>query len=76
MIDPNPCHGCTERYTACHDRCERREKWLTQYHAQQKHLQDCKNRWSIPMTESRQKAYYKYYQSKKSGYRKGGSDEQ
>lgn len=75
MIDPNPCHGCTERYTACHDRCERREKWLAQYHAQQKHLQDCKNRWSIPMTESRQKAYNKYYHSKNSKYRNGGNDE-
>ena len=50
MIDHNPCHGCTERYTACHDRCERRAKWLEQHRAEQKHLAAMKYRWAAPWT--------------------------
>lgn len=74
MIDPNPCHGCTERYTACQDHCEKRDKWLEQYHGQKKHLQECKNRWSIPMTSARQKAYEKR-DRKQRKYKTGGSYE-
>lgn len=60
MIDPNPCKGCTERYTACHDYCEKRKKWLEQYHGQQKHLRENTHRWSPPLSASREKAYAKY----------------
>lgn len=24
--DPSPCMGCTERFTACHDRCPKDER--------------------------------------------------
>ena len=74
MIDPNPCHGCTERYTACHDHCEKREKWLEQYHAQQKHLKECRERWRPPITSARQKAYNDYYPDRRK-FTKGGSYE-
>lgn len=71
MIDPNPCKGCTERYPACHDHCEKRAKWLEQHLGQKKHLQDNKNRWSVPMTAAREKAYEHYYHKSS----KGGSYE-
>ena len=73
MIDPNPCHGCTERYTACHDHCERRAKWLEQYHGQQEHLKECRERWHIPITSARQKAYNNYYPDHRK-YTRGGSE--
>lgn len=74
MIDPNPCKGCTERYTACHDYCEKRQKWLEQHHAQQKHLKETKNRWCVPMTAAREKAYAKQ-PSDHHKYSQGGSYE-
>lgn len=74
MIDPNPCNGCTEWYTACHDYCKRRQKWLEQHHAQQKHLKETKNRWCVPMTAAREKAYEKHRIGKYT-YSHGGSYE-
>lgn len=74
MIDPNPCKGCTERYTACHDHCEKYKKWREQYHGEQKHLKDNKNRFSVPMTAAREKAYENYFHNHKSS--KGGSYEE
>ena len=26
-MSDSPCHGCTERYTACHDHCKKYKKW-------------------------------------------------
>ena len=75
MRETAPCKGCTDRYTACHGSCEKYQEWLNQFHAQQKYLADIGNRWAIPMTSSRQKAYDKYYHSKSTKHRKGGSDE-
>ena len=60
MIDPNPCQGCTERYTACHDHCEKHKKWLEQHHAQQKHLKEQRFRWCIPGSTARDKIRYSY----------------
>lgn len=33
-MSPNnaPCKGCAERYTACHDRCERYAQWKAEVH--------------------------------------------
>lgn len=70
MIDPNPCKDCPDRHYACQDHCEKREKWLEQYHGQQKHLKDNRNRFAVPLTDSRVKAYEKYYHHRKSS--KGG----
>ena len=25
--DKPPCKGCTERFTACHDRCKKYQEW-------------------------------------------------
>lgn len=25
--DKLPCKGCTDRYTACHDKCEKYKEW-------------------------------------------------
>ena len=75
MKEPCPCNGCTERYTACWDHCDRHRKWHERFRAQQKHLAETGNRWAIPMTSSRQKAYDKYYHSKNTKPRKGGSDD-
>lgn len=74
MIDPNPCKGCTERYTACHDHCEKHKKWLEQHHAQQKHLKDNSHRWSVPMTAAREKAYENHYHNNRK-HSQGGSYE-
>lgn len=64
MIEPCPCNGCTERFTACSDHCPKDARgaygykaWKLQDRAQKKHLQDNKNRFSVLMTESRKKAY-------------------
>ena len=74
MIEANPCKGCTERCTACHDHCEKYKNWLEQYHAQQKHLKDNANRWSTPMTAARERAYEKYYHNNRK-HSQGGSYE-
>ena len=71
MIDPNPCKDCTERYTACHDHCEKREKWLVQYHGQQKHLKDNQGRFCIPRSAARDKNSVFYTNHPVKG-RKGG----
>lgn len=62
MIDPNPCQGCTERFTACYDRCPKDARgefghnaWLKQYHGQQKHFEDNRYRLYIPMSAAREK---------------------
>lgn len=63
----SPCKDCTERFTACSDRCPKDARnefgyraWKKQVGAQKKYLHDTKNRFSVPMTESREKAYRKH----------------
>ena len=62
MIDKCPCYGCTERFTACSDRCPKDARgelgyktWLDQCHAQQQHLAANKYRFGIPRSEARDK---------------------
>ena len=62
MIDKCPCHGCTERFTACSDRCPKDARgeygykaWRVQHEAQQQHYKENKYRFSIPPSESRDK---------------------
>lgn len=64
MIDPCPCHKCTERFTACSDRCPKDDRgefgykaWKKQHDGQKKYFEDNKFRFSVPMTDSRNKAY-------------------
>lgn len=71
MIDPNPCQGCDERYTACHDHCEKRAKWLEQYRGQKKHLKEQRARWYIPGSVARDKVRSRYNNGLMKGH-KGG----
>lgn len=64
MIKPCPCNGCTERFLACSDRCPKdargdygHKAWKGQHQAQQKHIADNRNRWGVPMTAARERAY-------------------
>lgn len=67
-----PCKGCTERFLACSDRCPkdaRREygykAWKRDVEEQKQCLRDIKNRFSVPMTASRKRAYDKYFIGKR-----------
>lgn len=62
MIEKCPCYGCTERFTACSDRCPKDARgeygyktWRVRHEAQQKHFNENKYRFSIPPSESRDK---------------------
>lgn len=67
-----PCKGCPDRHTACHDSCDAYKEWLDLYHAAKKQLEIDKNRWKIPMTYARQKAYDEHYPDLRSNNRQGG----
>ena len=63
----SPCKDCAERFTACSDRCPKDARnefgyraWKKQVGAQKRYLHDTKNRFGVPMTASREKAYEKY----------------
>ena len=60
MKEDPPCRGCTNRYPACHDKCEAYKEWLGRYHAQQKHLEDLRFRLTIPASEARDKIRRRY----------------
>lgn len=67
MREMSPCNGCTERVTACSDRCPKDARgeygykaWKMRDQAQKKHLEDNKYRFNVPMTESRMQAYRKH----------------
>lgn len=77
----NPCDGCTERFIACSDRCPKDQRgeygykaWKADLQAQQKYLKDNRNRWGVPMTSAREKAYAKYKPNRRK-YSEGGSYE-
>ena len=79
MSLPCPCENCQERFTACSDRCPMdargeygHKAWKEKLHAQKKHLADNRNRWFIPMTSAREKAYQNYQPDRRK-YSKGGS---
>lgn len=62
MIEPCPCNHCTERFTACSDRCPKdargeygHKAWREQHQAQKKHLEENKYRFAILRSESRDK---------------------
>ena len=57
MLEMSPCKGCTNRSPTCHGSCEEYKAWRDRYQAQQKHLADNRNRWGVPMTAAREKAY-------------------
>ena len=74
MIDPCPCHGCTERFPACSGNCPKDARgeygykaWKEQYDAQKKHFKDNEFRFSVPMTDSRNKAYSSFRYNKPLG---------
>jgi hypothetical protein len=78
MIDPCPCNGCTERFTACSDRCPKDARgefghhaWKEQHQAQQKHLADNKYRFCIPESAAREKRNTHYTKHPVTGH-KGG----
>ena len=74
MNETAPCKDCTERHTGCHGSCEKYKEWQERYRAQQKHLADNRNRWSIPLTSAREKAYANYHPDRRKQL-KGGSYE-
>lgn len=53
MMEYSPCKDCTDRHTACHGSCEKYKEWLDKYHAQQKHLEENKHRYTISRSEAR-----------------------
>ena len=62
MIDNCPCKDCTERFTACSDRCPKgargeygHKAWKERCHAQQEHLKEMSHRFAIPRSEARDK---------------------
>ena len=60
MMEISPCKDCPDRHTACHGSCERYKEWLDKYHAQQKHLEENKNRFNITRSEYRDKKRWWY----------------
>lgn len=55
MREDPPCRFCTDKYTACHDHCDKYKEWKERYQAQQKHFEDNKYRLNVPMTHAREK---------------------
>lgn len=74
MKEMSPCKDCTEKYTACHDTCDKYKEWRDRYHAQQKYLEESKFRMNIPISESREKMQRRYekYGSGGRKFGKGG----
>ena len=60
MMETSPCKDCTEKYTACHDHCDKYKGWKERYQAQQKHLRDNRYRMCIPMSHAREQASNHY----------------
>lgn len=57
-----PCYGCTEKFTACYDRCPKDERGEYGYKAW---------RAAVKETEDRRKAYYKeLYEYRRKKWRK------
>ena len=80
MIEPCPCNGCTERFTACSDRCPKDARgeygykaWRDKYHAQQKHLSANRNRWGIPWTAAMESRFRNNLKFGEGGFKRGGS---
>ena len=55
MRETAPCKGCSDRCTACHGSCEKYKEWGNRYHAQLKHLEENKYRFTVFRSESRDK---------------------
>ena len=73
MREPNPCHGCTERYTACHDHCKRHKKWKAKHQAEQKYLDDNAYRFSTLWSASREKTLRTHSKFGADGFKRGGA---
>lgn len=71
MNENSPCKGCTEKYEACHDHCDKYKEWKERYQAQQKYLRDNRYRMSIPMSHAREKTRDHYIKHPVKNY-KGG----
>jgi hypothetical protein len=83
MREDSPCKGCTERFTACSDRCPKdargeygHKAWKERYHAQQKHLEESKNRWYGPWTAHSERIVRDKMKFGTGGRKYGGSDDQ
>ena len=74
MKEISPCKDCSERHPICHGSCEKYQEWKNRDQAQKKHLQENKNRWAIPMTSAREKAYANYQPDHRK-YSQGGGYE-
>ena len=74
MREYSPCLGCEDRHTACHGSCEKYKAWKERDQAQKKHLEDNKNRFCVPLTSAREKAYAKH-RPENHKYSQGGSYE-
>lgn len=80
MIETSPCKGCTERFTACSDRCPKDARgefgykaWRERYHAQQKHLDANRYRMSIPRSPAREKTDRSFLKFGSGGRKYGGN---
>ena len=63
MREPCPCNGCTERFTACHDRCPKDKRgeygykaWKERYQAQEKYAKESGMNTYYPESEAQRKA--------------------
>lgn len=72
MNEISPCKGCTERYTACHDYCEKHKDWLDRYRAQQKHLESNRNRWGTPWSAAMESRFRSNIKFGTGGHKQGG----
>lgn len=80
MIEPCPCNGCTERFTACSDRCPKdargdfgHKAWKERYHTQQKHLEANKNRFYAPWSPAKERSIRSSSKFCAYGRKQGGS---
>jgi hypothetical protein len=62
MTKPSPCMGCTERFTACHDRCPKDARgeygYLAWKHEREEFAKATKLQSSIAWTAARRRAHW------------------
>jgi hypothetical protein len=79
MIEPCPCNGCTERFSACSDRCPKDARgefgykaWKARHLAEQKHLEANKNRFNSPWSPAKETRARSYSKFGSYGHKQGG----
>ena len=67
MREPCPCHGCTERFTACSDHCPKDERgevgykaWKERYRAQKAYTSAARMDTFYPLSPAQEKANNRY----------------